>query len=519
MKQDVKKIVVVGGGIAGLCAAVYAQECGYQAEVLEMHDIAGGLATSWRRGHYTFETCLHWLYGSNPSSPMHSQWLEVCDVDKLTFVNQEEFGRVERENGDSLGIYTNVDRLEKELLKRAPQNAPAIRGFTSAIRRLGKFKMPDPSAGWAANLSTLLRNVPCLPLLRELMRMSCKEYGERFTDPLLKSVFGDGEMGQLSAIALFFSLAWMNQHDAAYAIGGAQALIRLIEERLASLGGHVRFGARVERILVEDNAAIGVQLAGGEAIAADWVISAADGHATIYDLLGGKYTDKTTKKTYDKMQTFPSYLQVSLGVAMDLAGQPVSVTRLLDSPLHVDPGTELNQAAFRIFNFDPTFAPAGKTAVTCFLPTRNFEYWVQLQLHNPDGYRAEKDRIAEAVIAILEKKIPGLRQAIEVTDVSTPATIIRYTGNWKGSMEGWFISPGTSFRPLPNTLPGLRQFMMVGQWIMPGGGLPSGPMTARPAIQAICKRDRVPFTPRRNEIVKSGWTSDSGPGTDTTVRL
>jgi phytoene dehydrogenase-like protein len=49
------------------------------------------------------------------------------------------------------------------------------------------------------------------------------------------------------------------------------------------------------------------------------------------------------------------------------------------------------------------------------------------------------------------------------------------------------------FRPLRNTLPGLRRFMMVGQWVMPGGGLPSGMMTARPAIQAICKKDGVPF--------------------------
>jgi len=496
MKQDGRKVIVIGGGIAGLCAAVYAQRCGYQAEVLEMHDMAGGLATSWRRGPYTFETCLHWLYGSNPNGPMHSQWLEVCDLDKLTFVNQEEFGRVEREDGDSLGIYTNVDRLETELLKRAPQDAAEIRRFAAAIRKLGNFKMPDPAAGWAANLATLLRNVPCFPLLRELMGISCREYGERFTDPLLKSMLGDGEMGQLSAIALFFSLTWMNQHNAAYAIGGAQALIRLIEEKLASLGGQVRFGARVERILVENDVAVGVQLAGGETLAADWVISAADGHATIYDLLGGTYTGKAIRQTYEGMQTFPSYLQVSLGVALDLADQPVSVTRLLDAPLHVDPGTELNLASFRIFNFDPTFAPPGSTAVTCFLPTRNFEYWVQLQRDAPAAYRAEKQRVAEAVIAILERKIPNLRPAIEVIDVSTPATIIRYTGNWKGSMEGWFIRPGTRFRPFPNTLPGLRRFLMVGQWIAPGGGLPSGLMTARPAIQAMCKQDGRPFLPR-----------------------
>ena len=50
MKQNGRKIVIIGGGIAGLSAAVYALKCGYEVEVLEMHDMAGGLAMSWRRG-------------------------------------------------------------------------------------------------------------------------------------------------------------------------------------------------------------------------------------------------------------------------------------------------------------------------------------------------------------------------------------------------------------------------------------------------------------------------------------
>jgi phytoene dehydrogenase-like protein len=92
-------------------------------------------------------------------------------------------------------------------------------------------------------------------------------------------------------------------------------------------------------------------------------------------------------------------------------------------------------------------------------------------------------RAAADVTAILEPIVVGIRDAIEVVDVSTPATVIRYTGNWQGSMEGWLLSPGQKFRSLPNTLPGLRNFVMAGQWIFPGGGLPSGPMSARSALQ------------------------------------
>lgn len=71
MKEKSKKVVIIGGGIAGLCAGVYARRCDYDVEVLEMSETAGGLATSWRRGDYTFETCLHWLLGSNPRGPMY----------------------------------------------------------------------------------------------------------------------------------------------------------------------------------------------------------------------------------------------------------------------------------------------------------------------------------------------------------------------------------------------------------------------------------------------------------------
>src|SRR5579871_4034408 len=100
MKKNGMDIVVIGGGIAGLCTAVYALKCGYNVQVLEMHDMAGGLAMSWRRGPYTFETCLHWLVGSRPHADLNAQWREVCEIDKLTFVDPEEFVRIETETGD-----------------------------------------------------------------------------------------------------------------------------------------------------------------------------------------------------------------------------------------------------------------------------------------------------------------------------------------------------------------------------------------------------------------------------------
>ena len=49
--------------------------------------------------------------------------------------------------------------------------------------------MPEPTEGWGDNWLTYLRDIPYLPLLHELSDMSSKEYGYKFTDPLIRGFF------------------------------------------------------------------------------------------------------------------------------------------------------------------------------------------------------------------------------------------------------------------------------------------------------------------------------------------
>ena len=64
-----KKVVVVGAGVAGLSAGVYAQKCGFDVTILESHNLPGGICTSWNRKGYLLEGGMHWLAGSSPSQP------------------------------------------------------------------------------------------------------------------------------------------------------------------------------------------------------------------------------------------------------------------------------------------------------------------------------------------------------------------------------------------------------------------------------------------------------------------
>ncbi|HNR80708.1 MAG TPA: NAD(P)/FAD-dependent oxidoreductase, partial [Mesotoga infera] len=56
-----KKIAIIGAGIAGLSAGCYAQMDGFETEIFELHNNPGGLCTSWKRKDYTIDGCIHHL--------------------------------------------------------------------------------------------------------------------------------------------------------------------------------------------------------------------------------------------------------------------------------------------------------------------------------------------------------------------------------------------------------------------------------------------------------------------------
>ncbi|WP_322510053.1 hypothetical protein [Anaerolinea sp.] len=46
---------------------------------------------------------------------------------------------------------------------------------------------------------------------------------------------------------------------------------------------------------------------------------------------------------------------------------------------------------------------------------------------------------------------------------------------------------------MKKTLTTVKNFYMVGQWVQPGGGLPSGVSTAREVIAQMCREDGKRF--------------------------
>ncbi|OQA09953.1 MAG: hypothetical protein BWY65_00895 [Firmicutes bacterium ADurb.Bin373] len=89
---------------------------------------------------------------------------------------------------------------------------------------------------------------------------------------------------------------------------------------------------------------------------------------------------------------------------------------------------------------------------------------------------------------------PGISSQVEMTDIATPYTLWRYTRNYRGAYEGWLLTPEAVSVKISNTLPGLANFYMAGQWVQTGGGIPSALSSGRTLVQNLCERDGKKFS-------------------------
>jgi phytoene dehydrogenase-like protein len=486
-------IIIIGAGIAGLSAGCYGRMNGYDTRIFELHDKPGGLCTGWNRKEYTIDGCIHWLVGTSPGSNFNRIWRELGALQSKEIYNHEVFVHFEGSGGKSFDLYTDIDRLERYM-----KDAAVIEEFGAAIRSISRVDMPLPKPRELASPLDGLKMLPkMLPLMRPLMKYrktSVKSFAGRFTDPLLYEVFSTMfDLPDFPLLGLLFTMAWMNNKDAGYPIGGSLEFSRAIESRYLDLGGEIDYKSRVERILVENDHAVGVRLEDGSEHKADVIVSAADGHATIFDMLEGKYADEKIRKRYDSMPIFEPLVQVAVGISADLGGEPYAVSFPLPGPI-VIAGEQRDRIDVVNQSFDPTLAPSGKCVlVTTFLS--NYPYWEKLY-EDRERYKEEKQHIADLVISALEGRFPGITGNVEMVDVATPITYKKYTNNWQGSFEGWLLTTGNmgkSMRGFDKSLPGLDGFYMIGQWVTPGGGLPPAASSGREVIQIICHRDKRPF--------------------------
>ena len=468
-----RTIAIIGAGMGGLSAGIYGQLNGYRTDIYESNAVPGGQCTAWKRKGYTFDACIHHLFGCAPTTALYDIWEGVGAVPRR-FIPLQECVSVLSPRGKLFRDFYDTGLLESHMNELAPWDHRVIHDYINGIRAAAK----SDAMGKMVVGSTLDVALAAPGFLRSLhwLKPTMAQYAERFANPFMRRamallVYSNPEIPLMLHLARHaYGLSGALQWPA----GGAFQFAKSIEQRYLSLGGNVHYHSRVARILTRDGKAIGVKLEDGSEKLSDIVISDADGRRTIMEMLGGQFVDDRVREYCAPMNDeMPFAVQVFLGVNRDLSAAPSSMIMLLDEPVTLANRT-CHEVEFQTYGFDPSMAPAGKGVIKVEL-TSQYSHWKELSA-NRDRYAEAKQQLADRVIDLLESQyFSGLRQQVEVIDVSTLVTWERFTG---GTM-GLGIYPNKKMTALGSIfgksqasgLPGLEDFYFAGTWSTSTGAL------------------------------------------------
>lgn len=495
------KVIIIGGGYAGLAAGCYLQMNGFETKILEKDSICGGISVAWQRKGFTFDGATNYLPGSSPDFNIYHIINEILDFSKLDIYNYKEFICVEHDN-EKFHVYTNANRLKKEMLRLAPNDGKLIDDFIRAIKKFGTFSLPFEKA---PELFTIFDGIKFLSHYLPLIffrfkwgRITIDEFARKFKSPIMQKMFTGifPHHEYFATMAPIAPLGWMNAKKAGYPMGGSTVIIKLFLERYLSLGGTIENKQEVTKINVEQGVAKSVTCIDKKRYAADFIVSSGDLHNAMFTLLDSKHIDSITHKRFNRLRPFSAIIQVSLGIKRLFDSEPEKLFTDLSEELTFGNHTT-KKMMVRICSFDSSFAPKGSTSVIVQLRNEESKYWQNLRDNNMKKYNVEKKRVANIVIDSLEKRFGNIKKNIKVVDVATPATFTRYTNLWKGAHQGWAPTPNAIGRLQSKTLPNVKNFYFTGQWLSPGGGIPATIALSRQVAQLICKKTGKTFQTKK----------------------
>lgn len=483
-----KKVIIVGAGISGLAAGVYARQSGFETTIYESHSIPGGASTSWRRGGYLFEGGMNWLTGSSERKQLNRLWREVGALDDSVRITQRDpFFNITDQNGTKVSLYRDLTAMREHFLSIAPEDKKEIEKLIKDVRLLSSVQMPvmdikgvRVKTKASVPASMMLSMLPALPKMAYYSKYSCKEYAARFQSPALRLLLENIISEEYSASGMMFTIATLTSGDGGFPEGGSLAMATRMAKKFLSLGGTIQYKTAVERVSVENGVANGVMI-DGELVQADAVIVTRDTRSAIDTMFAQPihepWADRMRSDTVPMLNTF-----VCLGVSADLSHLPESMMFRLDQPLFCA-GLELNVIGYNNYAGYAGYAPEGCTALTAVVIGDSYEFWKKARENGT--YEEEKRIFAETFIEALSAKVPKIRGKVAVWDVATPLTYERYLGSYKGSWMS-YMKKGESNVVYPCKPDSIKNVYFAGQRLLSPGGLPAALTSGRTAVQHVC---------------------------------
>lgn len=475
--DDRPAAIVVGSGFGGLAAAVRLGARGYRVTVLERLGQPGGRARTHAQDGFTFDA------GPTIVTAPHL-FEELWSLagrrmaDDVTLVPVDPFYRIRFSDGSTFEASGDPERMRDEVRRLSPGDLAGYESFVAFSRELCRVGFEELGDRPFSSFADMVRVAPELVRLKAYRSVYGLVSGfvrdERLRQALsFHPLFVGGD--PFRAPSLYALIAWLERRwGVHYAMGGVGRIVEGLVGLIEGQGGAVRYGAEVERILVEDGRASGVRLAGGETIAAGIVVSNADSTFTYGALLGReprrRWTDKKLAAASHSMSLFVWYFGTRRRYAdiphhLILMG-PRYRGLLKDIFRRKRLADDFSLYLHRPTATDPSMASEGCDAFYVLAPVPNLQGATDWAAE-AEPYRRRIERALEASV------LPGLSGELVTSRIATPLTFRDDFLSPHGAAFGLepVLTQSAWFRP-HNVSEEVANLYLVGAGTHPGAGLP-----------------------------------------------
>jgi phytoene desaturase len=266
-----------------------------------------------------------------------------------------------------------------------------------------------------------------------------------------------------------------------FAMGGTGQLVKGLVGLIAGQGGTLRCNAQVREITVKDGVATGVELASGERIGADVVVSNADAAWTYRHLLPAgsrhRWTDRRVERARYSMSLFLWYF----GTRRQYPD--VSHHTILFGPRYRELLADIFQRKVLAPDFslylhrptatDPSLAPDGCDTFYVLSPVPHLGSGIDWSTQAQTYRRAISKYLGETLL-------PGLESEVVTSRMLTPQDFQDRLLSFRGAAFGMqpVLTQSAWFRP-HNRSEDVERLYLVGAGTHPGAGLPGVISSAR----------------------------------------